>query len=161
MMATVRRVRRVIRKFDPWTVFKVSLLLHVVFAAATLIGLLLMWSLVERAGIPASLDRFLITISLVDEGSVFFDNGSRFTRVAIFFSVVFGAAMTLLTTLAAVFYNLTSDVVGGRRGGHAGGDIAGSGAPDARSSGSRPGRVTRGLRRDANPGQVTAAGPIT
>ena len=112
-MATVRRVRRVIRKFDPWTVFKVSLLLHVVFAAATLIGLLLMWSLVERAGIPASLDRFLITISLVDEGAVFFDNGSRFIRVAIFFSVVFGAAMTLLTTLAAVFYNLTSDVVGG------------------------------------------------
>lgn len=112
-MATVRRVRRVIRKFDPWTVFKVSLLFHVVFAAATLIGLLLMWSLVERAGIPASLDRFLITISLVDEGSVFFDNGSRFIRVAIFFSVVFGAAMTLLSTLAAVLYNLISDVVGG------------------------------------------------
>ena len=36
-----------------------------------------------------------------------------FIRVAIFFSVVFGAAMTLLSTLAAVFYNLTSDVVGG------------------------------------------------
>jgi len=33
--------------------------------------------------------------------------------VSVFFSVVFGAAMTLLTTLAAVFYNLTSDVVGG------------------------------------------------
>lgn len=112
-MATVRRVRRVIRKFDPWTVFKVSLLLHVVFASATLIGLVIVWSLVERAGIPASLDRFLITISLVDEGSVFFNNGSRFIRVAIFFSVVFGAAMTLLSTLAAVLYNLTSDVVGG------------------------------------------------
>ncbi|MCE2528343.1 MAG: DUF3566 domain-containing protein [Acidimicrobiia bacterium] len=111
--ATVRRVRRVIRKFDPWTVFKVSLLFHVVFAAATLIGLLLMWSLVERAGIPASLDQFLITISLVDDRSVFFDNGSRFIRVAIFFSVVFGAAMILLSTLAAVIYNLTSDVVGG------------------------------------------------
>ena len=112
-MATVRRVRRVIRKFDPWTVFKVSLLLHVVFASASLIGLVIVWSLVERAGIPASLDTFLITISLVDEGSVFFNNGSRFIRVAIFFSVVFGAAMTLLSTLAAVLYNLTSDVVGG------------------------------------------------
>ena len=112
-MATVRRVRRVIRKFDPWTVFKVSLLLHVVFASATLIGLVIVWSLVERAGIPASLDRFLITISLVDDNSVFFNNGSRFIRVAIFFSVVFGAAMTLLSTLAAVLYNLTSDVVGG------------------------------------------------
>ena len=112
-MATVRRVRRVIRKFDPWTVFKVSLLLHVVFAVATLIGLLVLWSLLVRVGIPQALDDFLALISLIDEGTVFFNNGSRFVRVAIFFSVVFGVSMTLLSTLAAVFYNLVSDVVGG------------------------------------------------
>ena len=112
-MATVRRVRRVIRKFDPWTVFKVSLLLHVVFALATLIGLVILWSLLVRVGIPEALDQFLILISLVDEHAVFFNNGSRFLRVAVFFSVVFGITMTLLSTLAAVFYNLTSDVVGG------------------------------------------------
>lgn len=112
-MATVRRVRRVIRKFDPWTVFKVSLLLHLVFAIATLIGLLVLWSLLVRVGIPQALDEFLALISLIDERTVFFNNGSRFVRVAIFFSVVFGVAMTLLSTLAAVFYNLSSDVVGG------------------------------------------------
>jgi len=112
-MATVRRVRRVIRKFDPWTVFKVALLLHVVFATAVLAGLVIAWSMVERAGIPAAFDQVLITISLIEEGSVFLDNGSRFIRVAVFFSAVFGVAMTLLSTLAAVFYNLTSDVVGG------------------------------------------------
>ena len=55
----------------------------------------------------------MVLISLIDEGTVFFNNGSRFVRVAVFFSVVFGITMTLLTTLAAVFYNLTSDVVGG------------------------------------------------
>ena len=102
-----------IRKFDPWTVFKVALLLHVVFALATLIGLVVFWSLLVRVGIPAALDQFLVLISLIDEGAVFFNNGSRFVRVAVFFSVVFGIAMTLLSTLAAVFYNLTSDVVGG------------------------------------------------
>lgn len=112
-MATVRRVRRVIRKFDPWTVFKVSLLLHVVFSVATLIGLLVLWSLLVRVGIPQALDDFLVLISLIDEGTVFFNNGSRFVRVAIFFTVVFGVSMTLLSTLAAVFYNLVSDVVGG------------------------------------------------
>ncbi len=112
-MAVVRRVRRVIRKLDPWTVFKVSILLHLVFASATLIGLVITWSLVQRAGIPASLDDFLVTISLVDEGAVFFDNGDRFIRVAIFGSMVMGVALTLLTTLGAVIYNLTSDVVGG------------------------------------------------
>ena len=112
-MATVRRVRRVIRKFDPWTVFKVSLLLHVVFALATLIGLVILWSLLVRVGIPEALDEFLALISLIDDDTVFFNNGSRFVRVAVFFSVVFGITMTLLSTLAAVFYNLTSDVVGG------------------------------------------------
>lgn len=112
-MAAVRRVRRVIRKVDPWTVFKVSLLLHLVFAVATLIGLLMFWSLLVRVGVPASLDDFLIRISLLDEGSSLFDNGGRFVRVSIFFAFTFGAAMTLLTTLAAVLYNLVSDVVGG------------------------------------------------
>ena len=112
-MATVRRVRRVIRKFDPWTVFKLSLLLHVVFALATLIGLVILWSLMVRVGIPEALDRFLALISLIDEGTVFFNNGSRFHAGGGVFSVVFGITMTLLSTLAAVFYNLTSDVVGG------------------------------------------------
>ena len=112
-MATVRRVRRVIRKFDPWTVFKVSLVMHAVFAIATLIGLLILWSLLVRVGIPQALDEFLVLISLIDSEAVLFNNGARFVRVAVFGSVVFGIAMTLLSTLAAVFYNLTSDVVGG------------------------------------------------
>ena len=112
-MATVRRVRRVIRKFDPWTVFKVSLVLHVVFAVATLIGLLILWSLLVRVGIPQALDEFLALISLIEPDAVLFNNGARFVRVAIFGSVVFGIVMTLLSTLAAVFYNLASDVVGG------------------------------------------------
>ena len=112
-MASVRRVRRVIRKFDPWTVFKASLLIHVVFAIATLIGLLILWSLVVRAGIPQALDEFLVLISLIDEGDPLFNNGERFVRVAIFGAVTFGIAMILLSTLAAVFYNLASDVVGG------------------------------------------------
>lgn len=112
-MATVRRVRRVIRKLDPWTVFKVSLVLHVVFALATLIGLLILWSLLVRVGIPQALDEFLVLISLIDEEAVLFNNGARFVRVAVFGSVVFGIVMTLLSTLAAVFYNMASDVVGG------------------------------------------------
>ena len=112
-MASVRRVRRVIRKLDPWTVFKVSLVLHVVFALSTLIGLLILWSLLVRVGIPHALDEFLALISLIDEEAVLFNNGARFVRVAVFGSVVFGIMMTLLSTLAAVFYNMASDVVGG------------------------------------------------
>lgn len=51
-MAEVHRVRRVIRKLDPWTVFKVSVVMHLVFALAALIGLLIFWALLVRVGIP-------------------------------------------------------------------------------------------------------------
>ena len=116
-MASVRRVRRVIRKLDPWTVFEVALVLHVVFALATLIGLLILWSLLVRVGIPHALDEFLALTPLEDADqvveAVLFNNGARFVRVAVFGSVVFGIMMTLLSTLAAVFYNMASDVVGG------------------------------------------------
>ncbi len=112
-MVAVRRVRRVIRKFDPWTVLKVALVLHLVGALAVLIGLLIFWQLLQRVGIPEALDDFLALISLIDEEAEFFNNGQRFRQVAIYAAVAVGVGMTLLSTLAAVFYNLASDVVGG------------------------------------------------
>ena len=112
-MPTVRRVRRVIRKFDPWTVFKVSLLFHLVLTIGLLLGLLVFWSVLVNVGIPQALDDFLAVITLLDEGEAFFNNGDQYLQVVVFFSAVFSLAMTILTTLSAVLYNLISDVVGG------------------------------------------------
>lgn len=112
-MATVRRVRRVIRKFDPWTVFKVSLIFHVVITLGILLGLLILWSVLVNVGIPDSLDRFLAQITVIEEGESFFNNGEQFVRVVVFFAAIFSVAMTVLTTLSAILYNLISDVVGG------------------------------------------------
>ena len=112
-MPTVRRVRRVIRKFDPWTVFKVSLIFHVVLMLGMLLGLLIFWSVLVNVGIPDALDRFLAQITVIDEGDSFFNNGDRFVRVVVFLVAIFSVAMTVLTTLSAVIYNLISDVVGG------------------------------------------------
>ena len=112
-MPTVRRVRRVIRQFDPWTVFKVSLILHLVLTLGMLLGLLIFWSVLVNVGIPDALDRFLAQITVIDEGDSFFNNGDRFVRVVVFLAAIFSVAMTVLTTLSAVIYNLISDVVGG------------------------------------------------
>ena len=113
MMPTVRRVRRVIRKFDPWTVFKVSLLFHLVITLSVLLGLLILWAVVVNVGIPDALDRFLALITVIDEGDSFFNNGQRFIRVVVFFAAIFSVTMTMLSTISAVLYNLISDVVGG------------------------------------------------
>lgn len=112
-MATVRRVRRIIRKIDPWTALKVSAVIWAVLALALVLGIVIFWSILERAGIPDRLTEFFVEITLVDEGTQPFANTEQFLRFAIFSSVVWWVLMTGMTVAGAVVYNLVSDVVGG------------------------------------------------
>ncbi len=104
----VRRVRRVIRKIDPWTVLKVSLLLNAVGALIFVLGVWVSWSLAVQRGIPDKAVEFFDNFSLV-----FTPNGELYFRAVLFFAVVLYATLTGLMTLGAVLYNLISDVVGG------------------------------------------------
>lgn len=112
-MANVRRVRRIIRKIDAWTVFKVSAVLWAVVALATVLGLVMFWSVLTAAEIPDRLTEFLIEITLLTEGSDPFADNDAFLRLAIFGSIAWAVLGCGLTTLGAVMYNLISDVVGG------------------------------------------------
>ncbi|MEX1006067.1 MAG: DUF3566 domain-containing protein [Acidimicrobiia bacterium] len=112
-MANVRRVRRIIRKIDAWTVFKVSAVLWAVVALATVLGLVMFWSVLSAAEIPDRLTDFLIEITLLGEGSDPFADNDSFLRLAIFGSIAWAVLGCGLTTLGAVMYNLISDVVGG------------------------------------------------
>ena len=104
----VRRVRRVIRKIDPWTVLKVSLVLNAIGALVFVLGVWVMWSLAVQRGIPDEFADIVANFSLV-----FTPNGELYFRAVVFFSIVFFVALTGLLTLGAVMYNLISDVVGG------------------------------------------------
>lgn len=104
----VRRVRRVIRKVDPWTVLKVSLVLNTIGALVFVLGVWVMWSLAVQRGIPEKLAEIFANFSLV-----FTPNGELYFRAVVFFAVVFFISLTGLMTLGAVLYNLISDVVGG------------------------------------------------
>jgi hypothetical protein len=112
-MATVRRVRRIIRKIDPWTALKVSAVVWAVLALALVLGGVIFWSVLERAGIPARITEFMVEITLIDEGAQPFANVEQFFRVMIFGSVVWWVGMTGATVAGAIVYNLVSDVVGG------------------------------------------------
>lgn len=112
-MTTVRRVRRIIRKIDPWTVFKVSAIFWAVAGLALVLGLVMFWSVLNAAGIPQSITDFLIDITLLEEGSEPFADSENFLRIAVFGSIVWSVLGTGFTTLAAVMYNLVADVVGG------------------------------------------------
>ena len=104
----VRRVRRVIRKIDPWTVLKVSLVLNAIGALVFVLGVWVTWSLAVQRGIPERAAEFFDNFSLV-----FTANGELYFRAVLFFAVVLSATLTGLMTLGAVLYNLISDVVGG------------------------------------------------
>lgn len=112
-MATVRRVRRIIRKIDPWTALKVSAVVWAVLALALVLGAVIFWSVVERAGLPDRLTEFMVEITLIEAGSRPFANTEQFLRFLIFSGVVWWVAMTGASVAFAVVYNLVSDVVGG------------------------------------------------
>jgi Transmembrane domain of unknown function (DUF3566) len=112
-MATVRRVRRIIRKIDPWTALKVSAVVWAVVGLALVLGGIIFWSVLDRAGIPKKITDFMVEITLIDEGSQPFANVDQFFRIMIFGSVVWWVTMTGATVAAAITYNLVSDVVGG------------------------------------------------
>ena len=112
-MATVRRVRRIIRKIDPWTVLKVSAVLWAVIGLSIVLGAVIFWSVIERSGLPHKLTEFMIEITLLEEGSQPFANAEQFLRVAVFGALTWWVMMTGGSVALAITYNLVSDVVGG------------------------------------------------
>jgi hypothetical protein len=111
-MTSVRRVRRIIRKFDPWTVLKVSAVLYAVLGLALVLGLVIVWSVVNAVEIPQKIESFFTELALFDSTNIIPDS-EQLLRTAVFLSIAWTVFMTGMTTLAAVMYNLVSDVVGG------------------------------------------------
>jgi hypothetical protein len=77
------------------------------------LGAVIFWSVLDRAGIPDKLVDFMVEITLIEEGTNPFANTEQFLRFLIFGSVVGWVVLTGLSVAVAVIYNLVSDVVGG------------------------------------------------
>lgn len=113
-MASVRRVRRIVRKIDPWTVLKVSFVFYAVLALGLVLGLVIFWAFVNQAGYPDTVESLLADLGLWDAGeSPTVPDGDYLFRAVAFLGVAWAVLMTGLTTLSAVMYNLISDMVGG------------------------------------------------
>jgi Transmembrane domain of unknown function (DUF3566) len=104
----VRRVRRVIRKFDPWTVLKVSLIFNAISATIFVLGTWVTWSIAVQRGIPERIADLLASLTIV-----FTPDGGLYFRVIVLMAIIWAILATGVFTLAAVLYNLISDIVGG------------------------------------------------
>lgn len=106
----VQRVRRVIRKIDPWTVLKASLVFNAMMALVFVLGTVIFWAIFVNAGIPERINELALLIGL--ENGVNLD-GQVYFRIVTLLSVIGTIMMTGFFTLGAVIYNLISDLVGG------------------------------------------------
>ncbi|MGA9597648.1 MAG: DUF3566 domain-containing protein [Acidimicrobiia bacterium] len=104
----VRRVRRIVRKIDPWTVLKASLVFNAIMGMIFVLGMWVTWSLVLQKGIPDKIVNLFesVTITLTIDGPLYF-------RIVVILAIIGVIGMTAFMTLGAVIYNLISDLVGG------------------------------------------------
>ena len=107
----VRRVSRVIRDIDPWSVFKVGLAFHLVCYFVTLISLVLLWNVAQSTGTLDNVENFMESFGLE---TFRFDGSELFGNLWILglLGVILGTGLWVL--LATVF-NLITDLVGGVR----------------------------------------------
>ena len=104
----VRRVRRIIRKIDPWTVLKVSLIFNSLLALAGVLGSVVFWSIFVNAGIPDKISEIAEQLTLT-----FNADGPTYFRVIVLLAVMWTVLATGFLTLGALLYNLIADIVGG------------------------------------------------
>jgi len=104
----VRRVRRIVRRIDPWTVLKVAVVFNAIAGLMFVLGTWVVWSLSLQRGIPDRIVEIFdrITLTLTVDGELYF-------RVIVLLALVGAILMTGLMTLGAVLYNLIADLVGG------------------------------------------------
>jgi Transmembrane domain of unknown function (DUF3566) len=108
----VRRVRRTVKRVDPWSVLKLSLFYYSIFFFVWLIGTAMLFSFVESTGL----------FELIED----FGDGMEFEHLATFeitlggvlkWATYIGAGLVLLGSVVnvvlAFLYNLGSDIVGG------------------------------------------------
>lgn len=107
----MRRVTRVVRDVDVWSVFKVGLVLHLVLFVVALVAVTLVWSVANSTGTIANVENFFESFGWE---TFSFDGAALFGNVA-----VFGLLLAMLGTAAwvigAVMFNLITELVGGVR----------------------------------------------
>ena len=112
-MVRVSRVRRIIRKIDPWTVLKVTFVLNFVVALTIVLGFSILWVLLINAGVPQGLEDIAKRLALLYENSTLVGNIEALFSSVVFLATVYLLTQTALATIGAFFYNLVSDLVGG------------------------------------------------
>jgi len=109
-MAQGRRVRRVIRKIDTFSLAKMAFLFHLCFALVIVVACVLLWTLADGRGLIDQLQNTVRTNLQLDTFTI---DGQVLFRASVAAAVLFALLGTGLWILGAFLFNLLSDLVGG------------------------------------------------
>ncbi len=107
-----RRVKRVVRHIDPWSVLKVSLLFYACLFVVLMVAGTLLWNLAGAAGTISSIESFIKDIGAF---KTFEFSGGTIFRASFLAGLILVIAGSGLNVLLTVLFNLISDLVGGIR----------------------------------------------
>lgn len=105
-----RRVRRVIRRVDPWSVLRFSLVFYACMLVVGMVAGFVLWAAASTTGLIDNIERFFEELFALESFTI---NGGLIFRSTLIGGLVLVLLGTGANVLMAVLYNLTSDVVGG------------------------------------------------
>jgi Transmembrane domain of unknown function (DUF3566) len=108
---TTRRVRVVIRRVNPWSVLRFSLIFYFCLMLVMLVGLGILYAVLDSLRILETTEQLLSDVGFGD-GNFQFDAGYIF-RTMFLIGLISTALWAALTVFVAFLYNLISDLVGG------------------------------------------------
>jgi len=109
-----RKVHRLVRHIEPWSVLKISLIFFFCIWVILLTSAVLLWQVASSSGIIDNVESFIEEIFALEEESFAFEAGQMFRAYAVG-GLVMVVAATGFTVLLAVLFNLISDLTGGVR----------------------------------------------
>lgn len=109
-MAQGRRARLVIRRIEPLTVLKVSVLFWASVYVILLVAAVMLWSAATATGLRDNVESFVGELIAAED---FKFEADQILRASVVGGAVLVALGSFATVMMAVLYNLIADVVGG------------------------------------------------
>ncbi len=107
-----RRAKLQVRRVDPWSVLKFSLVLSVVLCIVLVVAVAVLYLLLSGMGVFESINKTIASFSEAGADAPLFTAGSVI-GVALVIGLADIVLFTALATLGAFAYNLCADLVGG------------------------------------------------
>tara|TARA_B110001454_G_scaffold217615_1_gene243387 strand:+ start:1175 stop:1978 length:804 start_codon:yes stop_codon:yes gene_type:complete len=108
----VRRVRRLVRHIEPWSVLKVSLVFYLCVWGLLVIATRMLWSAADEAGTISKIESFVEELFALESFEL---DSAQIFRIFVLGGLVLVVGGIGVTVVLVVLFNLISDLTGGIR----------------------------------------------